>query len=157
MKKTIGAVLTSCFIGFLLLGFVFASESARQWMELVWLASLTGLSLLILASAIVFATGLAWLRIKREYKIYPDENGNLPVVRERGEWINLSFVGMRDNLPAWTFWQATNNKSLGTPAREAFATVTRTPQPLALPAPDQVLVTKAGQSNVVDAIAEELP
>lgn len=155
MKNIAIPLIITGFITFLLLGFGFASDSARQWLELVWLASLAGLALLIFATSIAFVTGYLWLRIKREYRIYPDENGNYPVIRERGQWLNLSFIGA-DNPQAWTIWQATNNKSVGTPAREVFAAVRQPPSRAALPPMSNMMITAPGQSEVIDAVAEEL-
>lgn len=91
--------------------------------------------------------------LKVQQQIFPDENGNLPLVWQREAWVNGNLVGADSQPHAWAIWQATNNRS-GSAARELF---TRPLLP-GLPASTTPMpwVSGPGQSEVIDAVAREV-
>ena len=91
--------------------------------------------------------------LKVQQQIFPDENGNLPLVWHREAWINGNLVGADNQPHAWAIWQATNNRS-GSAARELF---TRPPLPaLSASTSPMPLVSGPGQSEVIDAVAKDV-
>lgn len=145
-------VLGVSFLTFIMSGFLFASKTSQQWVELIWLITLIAIAILVV-SAGVLGLRMLWHRTQLGPAFFPDANGNLPVAFFRGQWLNFNFLGA-DILPqAWAIWQATNNRSLGTPARELFTSSS------SLTEPDRVnlpLIAGSGQSEVIDAVAKEL-
>ena len=153
LARKIGLVLGLSLLIFLGGGYLIASETTRQWVETLWLAwlmGLAGLSLAAVGLGLVILFGYARQRYRR---IFPDENGNLPLIHEDGRWLNGNLVGVEQQPHAWMVWQATNNRSTGTPARELFSggDLPRLPSPAQLP-----FISAPGQSEVIDAIAKEV-
>jgi len=143
-------ILSGIFLLFVGAGFLFASDAGRRLAELVWLASLVAIAALTIALGVLFIFQF----YQRSTLVMPDENGNYPVRRGRKGWVNLNLVGAEESPHAWMIWQATNNRSAGSQARELFS------PSLPLPAPrtqqSLMLVERQGQSDVIDAVAREL-
>jgi hypothetical protein len=152
MQRLWGWAGTSLLI-FLAAGYLFASDATRWWAEAFWLAWIGGVLLLSLGSGAIYATML--VQAKRHRPIFPDDNGNLPLFKERGQWVNGNLVGVDHHPQAWAIWQATNNRSLGSPARELFRPLDE-PLRLGPGEPGLPRVSRRGQSQVIDAVAEEL-
>ena len=154
MKKVLVFLLlvaTGAFFLFIGSGFFFASAATKAWAEIIWLGTFISLSLTVTGAVILYAIILLRKKSAELHRFAPDDNGNFSVVRVGKELVNLNLLGARDEPQAWAFWQATNNRSLGTPARELF----RQPILSAAETPLQ-LVAGPGESAVIDAVAEEL-
>ena len=144
-------IATGAFFIFIGSGFFFASKVTRAWAEAIWLGTFASISLSVTGAVILYAVILLRKKGAELHRFPPDDNGNFAVVKVGGKLVNLNLLGADDEPQAWAFWQATNNKSFGTPARELFQ------QPIltATEAPLQ-LVAGPGESEVIDAVAEEL-
>ncbi len=158
MKKVlqIGTIIVvGNFFVFIVTGFFFVAETTRQWAELLWVVTLTVLA--VLAIAFGLAAGITSLlhKLQLRNRIFPDENGNLPIFRDGQNWVNANLIGVEKQPHAWMLWQATNNRSVGSQARELFSQ----PATPALPSGEirpVPLISAPGQSDVIDAIAEEV-
>ncbi len=144
-------VATGAFFLFIGSGFFFASKATKAWAETIWLGTFASISLSVTGAVILYAVILLRKKNAELHRFPPDDNGNFSVVRVGKKLVNLNLLGADEDAQAWAFWQATNNKSFGTPARELFQ------QPIltAAKAPLQ-LVAGPGESDVIDAVAEEL-
>jgi hypothetical protein len=154
MRKFFVFILLVATIAFLLFmgsGFFFASTATRAWAEAIWLGTFALLSVSITGTTIVYGAMLLRKKNAELHRYTPDENGNFPIVKFGKGLQNLNLLGADIQAQEWAFWQLTNNRS-GTQPRELFQ------NPIlaaAAPAPLQ-LIGAPGESDVIDAVAEEL-
>ena len=154
MKKIIAFLLlvaTAAFFIFIGSGFFFASEATKGWAETIWLGTFASISLTFTGTAILYAITFLRKKSAELHRFSPDDNGNFSIVKVGKKLVNLNLLGVDEQGQAWAFWQATNTRSTGSPARELFQ------QPiLAATAAPLQLIAGPGESNVIDAVAEEL-
>lgn len=166
----LAGLLLAALIVFTVAGYFIASPTQLLAVSVMWVITIG-----LIAAAIVAifwgAAAIMWIRVRNLGFIYPDENGDLPVIRVGRHLVNLNLVPYhtyrlthdgkveaRDQnnshvYRAWMVYLATRGKT-GSPPAVAFG-----PTPPLLPEPDpeeELLVTRPGQSRLVDAVAKEL-
>lgn len=166
----IAVMLLAVLAGFSVAGYFIATPAQIFTLSVMWVVALG-----LIAAAIVAifwgAAAYVWIRVKTLSFIYPDENGDLPVIRVGRHLINLNLVPYhtyrvthngqveaRDQdhpytYRAWMVYLATRGKS-GSPPAAAFNGDERLlpePEPEAPP-----LITQPGQSRLIDVVAHEL-
>lgn len=153
MKSSTRIIVTAIIVLFLftIAGFIFTSDTTKMWAEMVWVGIFIVIFLLIAVTGTWYAVIFLRKKTIELHTITPDENGNFAVVKDKHRWFNPNLLGVDENAQGWALWQATNNKSLGTPARELFTRPVFTS-----PQPEMKLISEPGESAVIDAIAEEL-
>lgn len=155
--KIVIYLLTFTLVVFIVTGFLFVSDETRRFVETIWLSWIMGTAALSLVSLATAAyLGFTYLH-RRGRRLSPDENGNFPVFEDKGRWINANLIGVEQQPHAWMVWQATNNRSTGSQARELF-TRPALNVPLLPAGQEETLpfISARGQSDVIDAIAEEV-
>ncbi len=136
---------------FMIAGFVFTSDETKMWAQVIWVGIFGSMFLLITVTGTWYAVIVLRKKTLELHTITPDENGNFAVVKDKKRWFNPNLLGVDENAQAWALWQATNNKSLGSPARELF-----TRPVFKSPETQLKLISGPGESAVIDAVAEEL-
>lgn len=157
-------------------GYFIATPTQLFTVSVVWLIAVG-----LIAAAIVAlfwgAAAYMWIRVRNLGSIYPDENGDLPVIRIGRHLVNLNLIPYhtyrvtqdgkieaRDQdssfiYRAWMVYLATRGrKASGSPPTAAFGPAERLlPESEELERPEQeFLVTQPGQSRLVDAVVQEL-
>jgi len=161
VRTALAIIIITIFI-FLTLGFLFASKANRQWVDTLWVVTITVIAVAIIAATLAviglgIANGVTAFLHKNQlrHRIFPDENGNLPVFRQGRRWVNANLIGVEKQPHAWMLWQPTNNRLPGPHMQRRLI---NEPLPL-LPAgePERMpLINARGQSDVIDAVAEEI-
>lgn len=121
-------------------------EFAPAWLKLTFAIGLVTSVLLILLMIVLMMLGY----VRKAWMVRPDERGNLPITMPLlwGKPRNLNLAGADENPMAWALWQQTNN-GLPTNFKPAPPEQFQVEQPVAY-------ALMAGQSNVIDSVAEDL-
>lgn len=123
-------------------------EFAPAWLKQIFAIGIVTSVLVILFMIVLMMLGY----VRKAWMVRPDERGNLPILMPLlwGKPRNLNLAGADESPMAWALWQQTNN---GQGVRLSSP----------LPSPEQFQVEQpavyalmAGQSNVIDSVAEDL-